>query len=130
MSRIIRKSGLLWTVQTLLALVFLFAGVSKFVMPPEVMQQGPIVLPLAFIRFIGVCEIAGALGLLLPGLLRVGRGLTPVAAMGLVLIMSGATAITVEGGMVSGAAVPFIVGVLASIVAYGRSGWNTRLRTE
>ncbi|HMC55893.1 MAG TPA: DoxX family protein [Gemmatimonadaceae bacterium] len=129
MSRIIRKSGLLWTVQTLLALLFLFAGVSKFVMPPEMMQQGPIVLPLAFIRFIGVCEIAGALGLLLPGLLRVRRGLTPVAALGLVIIMSGATTITVEGGAVSGAVVPLVVGLLASVVAYGRSSWNSRLHT-
>jgi len=128
MSRIIRKSGLLWTVQTLLALLFIFAGVSKFVMPPEVMQQGPIVLPLAFIRFIGACEIAGALGLLLPGLLRIARGLTPVAAVGLVIIMSGATTITIEGGMVAGAVVPLVVGLLASVVAYGRASWNSRLQ--
>ena len=129
MTRIIRKSGLLWTVQTLLALLFLFAGVSKFVMPPEVMQQGPIVLPLAFIRFIGVCEIAGALGLLLPGILRFHRELTPVAAVGLVIIMSGATTITIEGGMIGGAAVPLVVGLLASLVAYGRASWNSRLVT-
>lgn len=127
MSRIIRKSWLLWTLQALLALVFLFAGASKFIMPPEALQQGPIVLPLAFIRFIGVCEVAGALGLLLPGLLRIARGLTPVAAIGLVLIMSGATAITIEGGMLAGAAVPFVVGTLASVVAYGRSSWHPRL---
>ena len=127
MSRIIRKSGLLWSVQTLLALLFLFAGVSKFVMPPEVMQQGPIVLPLAFIRFIGVCEVAGALGLLLPGLFRIRRELTPIAAVGLVIIMSGATTITIEGGAVGGAAVPLVVGILAAVVAYGRAGWNSRL---
>src|SRR6185503_1904849 len=119
MTRIIKKSGLLWTVQTLLALLFLFAGVSKFVMPPELMQQGPIVLPLAFIKFIGVCEVAGALGLLLPGILRFHRELTPIAAVGLVIIMSGATTITIEGGAVSGAVVPLVVGLLASIVAYG-----------
>ncbi|HJQ19325.1 MAG TPA: DoxX family protein [Gemmatimonadaceae bacterium] len=130
MSRIIRKSAVLWTIQTLVALVFLFAGASKFLMPPEAMQQGPIVLPLAFIRFIGVCEITGALGLLLPGLLRIGRGLTPIAALGLVLIMSGATAITIESGMVGGAAVPLVIGVLASIIAYGRAGWSTNLRVS
>jgi uncharacterized membrane protein len=129
MSRIIRKSGLLWTVQTLLALVFLFAGISKFVLPPEVMQQGPIVLPLAFIKFIGVCEIAGALGLLLPGIVRVRRDLTPIAAVGLVIIMSGATTITIEGGAVGGAAVPLVMGLLASVVAYGRASWNSRLHT-
>jgi len=129
MTRIIKKSGLLWTVQTLLALLFLFAGVSKFVMPPELMQQGPIVLPLAFIKFIGVCEVAGALGLLLPGILRFHRELTPIAAVGLVIIMSGATTITIEGGAVSGAVVPLVVGLLASIVAYGRASWNSRLQT-
>ena len=62
---------LLWTAQVLAALIFLFAGSMKFIMPPEKMQQGPIVFPLAFIYFIGVCECLGALGLLLPGITHV-----------------------------------------------------------
>src|SRR6266849_4340737 len=95
-----RKVGIaLSIVQGLLAALFLFAGGMKLVMPPE-MLQGPVPLPNLFIRFIGVVEVSGALGLILPGLLHIRQGLTPLAAVGLVTIMSGATAITLEGGMV------------------------------
>ena len=70
---------LLWTAQALAALLFLFAGAMKFIMSPEQMQQGPLVLPLAFIRVIGVCECLGALGLVLPGVARIHSFLTPLA---------------------------------------------------
>lgn len=111
----------LWTVQVLLALLFLFAGGMKLVAPPE-MLKGPIEFPLAFLRFIGVCEFAGGLGLVLPGLLRIRTGLTPLAAAGLVIIMVGAVAITLIGGMGAGAAVvPFVTGILAASIAYGRT---------
>src|SRR5438874_4214123 len=87
---------LLWTAQILLALLFIFAGTMKFVLPPEKMQ-GPIALPLAFIRFIGTAEVLGALGLILPGILRIRVELTPLAAAGLVIIMTGATVLTIVG---------------------------------
>jgi uncharacterized membrane protein YphA (DoxX/SURF4 family) len=110
----------LWTAQVLLALLFVFAGGMKLVAPPE-MLKGPVAFPVLFLRFIGVCELAGGLGLVLPGLLRIRTGLTPLAAAGLVVIMIGATATTVIGGMGAGAVVPFVVGILAASVAYGRS---------
>jgi uncharacterized membrane protein len=110
----------LWIIQGLLAALFLFAGGSKFVMPPEVLTAGPPPLPLLFIRFIGVCEVLGAIGLILPGLLRIRTGLTPLAAAGLVMIMMGATVVTVIGIGVAMALVPLIVGALAATVAYGR----------
>jgi len=110
----------LWIIQGLLAALFLFAGGSKFVMPPEVLTAGPPPMPLLFIRFIGVCEILGAIGLILPGLLRIRTGLTPLAAAGLVIIMIGATVLTVIGIGVAMALVPLIVGALAATVAYGR----------
>jgi len=110
----------LWIIQGLLAALFLFAGGSKFVMPPEVLTAGPPPLPLLFIRFIGVCEVLGAIGLILPSLLRIRTGLTPLAAAGLVIIMMGATVVTVIGIGVAMALVPLIVGVLAATVAYGR----------
>jgi uncharacterized membrane protein YphA (DoxX/SURF4 family) len=112
----------LWTVQVLLALLFLFAGGMKLVASAEAMQ-GPINFPLWFLRFIGVCEFAGGLGLVLPGLFRIRTGLTPLAAAGLVVIMIGATVTTIAGGMGAGAAVPFVVGILAATVAYGRTRW-------
>jgi hypothetical protein len=115
-----RKNVTLWVVQGLLAALFLFAGGMKLVMPLEGMA-GPVALPGLLIRFIGVAEVLGAVGLILPGLLRIHVELTPVAAAGLVIIMVGATVITVMGGAIAPAAVPFIVGVLAASVAYGRA---------
>jgi uncharacterized membrane protein YphA (DoxX/SURF4 family) len=114
-----RTAALLWTIQGLLALVFLSAGGMKLAAPMAALaQQSP--LPPLFLKFIGLCEVAGALGLILPGLVRVGRGLTSLAAAGLVIIMTGATVITAASGHVGGAVVPCVVGLLAAFVAYKR----------
>ena len=108
----------LWVVQVLLALLFLFAGVSKLIMSIEEMTRD-IRLPGTFLRFIGVVEILGAIGLILPSWLRIRPGLTPLAAAGLVIIMIGATIVSLTMG-VTMALVPFVVGLLAAFVAYGR----------
>jgi uncharacterized membrane protein len=110
----------LWIIQILLAALFLFAGVVKFITPAEQMQAGPISLPLSLIYFVGIAEILGALGLLLPGLLGVGRRLTSLAAMGLVVIMIGAIVITLRAGLTGIALFSLVVGLLAAFVAYGR----------
>src|SRR5688572_18038366 len=91
-----RKTGVtLWIIQGLLALLFLFAGSMKLITPLEVMmEQMTVPLPGWFLQFIGVCEVLGALGLVLPGLLRMRPVLTPLAGAGLVLIMLGATILT------------------------------------
>jgi hypothetical protein len=115
-----RKNVTLWVVQGLLAALFLFAGGMKLVMPIEALA-GPVALPGLLLRFIGVAEVLGAAGLILPGLLRIHGELTPVAAAGLVIIMIGATVITAMGGTIAPAVVPFIVGVLAASVAFGRA---------
>jgi hypothetical protein len=112
---------LLWTVQGVLALLFLFAGISKLVMPLTAMQQGPIVLPGVLLRFIGVAETLGALGLVLPGLFRVAEYLTALAASGLVIVMTGATVLTAAGVGILPAIFPLVVGVLALGVARGRA---------
>jgi hypothetical protein len=109
----------LWIVQGLLALIFLFSGGMKLVQPLEVLtEQMP--LPGLFVRFIGVAEVLGAIGLILPGLLRIRPGLTPLAAAGLVIIMIGATVLTLAGGEVVLALIPLVVGLLSAFVAYGR----------
>jgi len=110
----------LWSAQGLLAAVFLFAGSMKLAMPMEMLAEvSP--LPALFIKFIAVCEILGALGLVLPGIFRTHRELTPLAAMGLIVIMVGATVSTILFSQ-PGALMPFVVGILAAVVAYGRRG--------
>ena len=108
----------LWILQVLLALFFLFAGVMKFVMPVADMA-GQTGLPGWFFWFIGAVEILGGLGLLLPSLLRVKPVLTPLAAVGLVIVMIGATVLSIKGG-IAAALIPFVTGLLLAFVAYGR----------
>ena len=113
----------LWIIQALLALLFLFTGGIKLVLPLEMLtEQTP--QPGWFVRFLGVAEVLGAIGLVLPGLVGVRPGLTPLAASGLVVVMAGATALTlagfVPGGGLGPALVPLVVGLLSAFVAYGR----------
>ena len=120
-----KRNVTLWIVQGLLALLFVFAGVMKLILPPEAMA-GPIALPLWFLRFIGIAEVLGAAGLILPGLFRIQRSLTPLAAAGLVIIMIGATTVTAMSGPVAQALFPLFVGLLCAAVVYGRRGWGER----
>lgn len=118
-------SYLLWAIQILLAILFLFAGGSKLVMSIEVMQElarqsGQTPLPGLLLRFIGLAELLGGLGLVLPGLLRIRPGLTPLAAVGLLIIMISATVITMSSGAIGTAVFPLIVTLLLAFVAYGR----------
>ena len=109
-----------WTVQVLLALFFALAsGAPKLLLPPEMIPM-PIPLAHSFVLFIGSCEVLGALGLVLPGIFRIARGLTPLAATGLVIIMIGATVINVIGGAFPVALITLVIGLLAAFVAYGR----------
>ncbi len=109
----------LWIAQGILAVLFLFAGGMKLVLPIEEMTKD-LPMPGLFLRFIAVCEVLGALGLILPGLLRIRPGLTPLAAVGLVLIMAGAIVVTLANGQTGAALFSFVVGLIAVFVAYGR----------
>ena len=114
-----KSNAALWAIQGLLAALFLFAGGFKLALPLAALAKvSP--LPAAFLKFIGVCEVTGAIGLILPGLLRIRTGLTSLAASGLVIIMIGATVVTVATQGAAPAALPFCVGILAATVALGR----------
>ena len=110
----------LWILQILLGLLFLFSGSMKFVMSVAEMTKDMPWMPGWFLHFIGVMEILGGFGLVLPSLLRIRPGLTPLAAACLVIIMIGATVITLSVTGIGPAMIPLIVGILCVFVAYGR----------
>jgi DoxX-like family len=110
----------LWTLQAVLAALFLFAGAMKLVTPIEAMA-GPIALPGGLLRFIGVAEVLGAIGLVLPWLLRIQPQLTALAAAGLAVIMIGAVVLTATTAGAAAAAFPFLVGGALALIIYGRS---------
>src|SRR5437764_10569586 len=108
-----QRGALLWLIQGLLAALFLFAGGFKLALPLAALAKlSP--LPAVFLKFIGACEVTGALGLILPGIFNIRRGLTPLAAAGLVIIMIGATTVTIATQGVAPAVLPFIVGLLSA----------------
>jgi uncharacterized membrane protein YphA (DoxX/SURF4 family) len=110
---------LLWTLQTLMALLFLFAGAMKFIMPAQQMADQTH-LSVGFLHFIGAAEVLGGLGLVLPRLLKIRPWLTPLAAAGLVIIMIGATVVMAKAGPVTSALFPLAVGIICGFIAYGR----------
>lgn len=110
---------LLWIIQVLLALLFLFAGVMKLITPIEEMTK-QIAMPGLFLRFLGVAEVLGGLGLILPALFRIKTWLTPLAAIGLMIIVIGATVITLKMGGGATALFPLATAIACALVAYGR----------
>jgi len=110
---------LLWIIQVLLALLFLFGAVMKLIMPIEAMTQ-QVHLPGLFLRFIGVCEVLGGIGLIVPAMVRIRPELTPLAAALLVIIMIGAVVLTLMTGTIGQALIPLVTGLLLVFVAYGR----------
>ncbi len=114
------RTALLWTAQVVLCLLFLFAGGIKLVAPLAMLQQGPVALPGTFLRLIGALEVLGGLGLVLPGLFRVRRALTPLAAVGLAGIMAGAVTVSAIWIGAAAAVVPAAVGLVAVAICLGR----------
>jgi hypothetical protein len=110
----------LWIVQVVLAGLFVFAGGAKLVMPIDKLAAAVPGMSGTFLRFIGVCELLGGLGLVLPGLLHIRPFLTPLAAALLVIVMIGATVTTLGIGTAMMAVLPLVTGILAAFVAYGR----------
>jgi len=111
---------LLWIVQILLALLFVMSGVMKFLMSyADMTKDAPVVLPYWFILFIGVCEILGGIGLVVPWATGIKPGLTPLAASLLIIIMIGAVVTSLPLG-ISMVILPAVTGLLCAFVAWGR----------
>ena len=110
----------LWVLQILLGLFMAVAsGVPKLLIPAEMLPM-PIPIPGPLPVFIGVAEIAGGLGLILPGLLKIRPGLTPLAAAGLGLVAIGGTAYQLAAGEPGNAVFALMIAVLCAFVGYGR----------
>ncbi|MDQ3070561.1 MAG: DoxX family protein [Acidobacteriota bacterium] len=111
---------LLWTLQILLALAFLAHGVMLLAPPPEIAAQMNASLPRWFQVFLGVAEVAAAIGLTLPGLTRIKPGLVVAAAAGVMIVMVSATALHLWRAEYGPAATTFVLLLLAALVAHGR----------
>ncbi|MDQ2654207.1 MAG: DoxX family protein [Chloroflexota bacterium] len=123
------RNRALWIAQGLLAVFFLFVGFSKVTTSNEVLAT-LFPLPAEFIRFIGLCEALGALGLVLPLALKIRPELTSLAAAGLTIIMIGAagTTFAVGGGAMS--VMPLLIGALTALIAYHRRPANLAPRQQ
>ena len=111
----------LWVAQALLAVGFGMAGLMKLTTPYQQLvssQAWAQSMPEALLRFIGLSEVAGALGVILPAATRIKPILTPIAAVGLVIIMILAAGVHLLHGEPPLANVVF--GALAALVAWGR----------
>lgn len=114
----------LWIAQTLLALMFLMAGAMKLSQPIEKLVESlPWVssTPISLVRFIGLSEVLGGLGLLLPSLLRIKPFLTTWAALGLALVMVLAAIFHGSRGEFSNIVMNFVMIAIALFIAWGRS---------
>jgi uncharacterized membrane protein YphA (DoxX/SURF4 family) len=116
----------LWTAQVLLAATFLATGMTKLTQPRAQLAAGPMtwaadVSDVEF-RAVGLLEVLGALGLVLPGALGIAPLVTPLAAVGLALTMVGAIATHVRTGETDRLAVPIVLLALTIFVAVERFG--------
>lgn len=112
--------GVLWVLQVLLAAAF-FAHGYMFLFPPaSVVEQMNASLPRWFQLFLGVAEIAAAVGLTLPGLTRVMPSFVSWAAAGIVVVMISATVFHLMRGEIQSSVITAILLLMASFVAYAR----------
>ncbi len=113
----------LWGAQVLLAVAFGMAGFMKTTLPIADLAEKmvwPGALPPALVRFIGVSELAAALGLILPAATRIKPVLTPLAGVGLVIVMVLASIFHAMRGELGALPMNFAFGALAAFVAWGR----------
>jgi hypothetical protein len=110
----------LWVLQILLGLFMALAsGLPKLILPLDALPM-PIPIPGPLLVFIGAAEVAGGLGLILPGLFKIRTGLTPLAAAGLGLIAIGGTVYQLAAGEPGNAVFAVVIALLCAFVGYGR----------
>jgi uncharacterized membrane protein YphA (DoxX/SURF4 family) len=113
----------LWVAQVLLAVAFLGAGATKLSQPKEKLLKNMAWVEdfsQPAVRLIGALEVLGAIGVVLPALTGILPWLTPLAALGLVLLMVGAALTHLRRTEYGNVAVNALLLILAAVVAYGR----------
>ncbi len=115
----------LWIVQGLLAVAFTGTGLMKLLKSYSSLIVDPKMgwandFSGGFVKFIGAAEVAGALGMVLPGVTGIAPMLTPLAGAGLVIIMLGAATSHLRRSETPMAVPTLMLAVLAAFVAYGR----------
>jgi putative oxidoreductase len=113
-------NALLWVLQVLLAVAFLAHGLLMIFPPPDIAAQMNAALPRWFSLFIGVSEVAAAIGLTLPAITRVYPALVSWAAVGIVIVMVSATIYHIARGEIGSAGITFVLLAMATAVAYMR----------
>ena len=113
----------LWVAQVLLAAMFLMAGIMKATQPIEELSQSMTWgndFSAGMVRFIGISELLGGIGLLLPALLRIKPIFTPLAALGLFIIMVLAFIYHISNAEYQALGINLILGAIAVFIAWGR----------
>jgi uncharacterized membrane protein YphA (DoxX/SURF4 family) len=114
----------LWILQVLLAAVFAAHGWMLVSPPPELLDIINEEMGVGFRFTLGIAEILGAVGILLPGIIRVLPRLTEISAACLAFVSVSATIWHVVRGETSSAAITAALVVVTTLVAYGR--WRVR----
>jgi uncharacterized membrane protein YphA (DoxX/SURF4 family) len=115
-----RMNILLWVLQVLLALAFFAHGALMLFPPASIVDQMNASLPRWFQLFIGIAEVLAAIGLTLPGAVRIQPRLVPYAAGGLMVVMISATIFHLSRGETSSAVTTIVLLAIATFVAYMR----------
>lgn len=116
---------ILWILQVLLAAMFLMAGFMKLTAPVDKLSE---MMPWVndfsetAVRLIGLSELLGGIGLVLPALLRIQPGLTPLAALGIALIMVLAAVYHISKGETKVIGINVVIAAVALFIAWGRYG--------
>lgn len=112
----------LWAAQIVAGLFFIFIGIQHFVVPEDLPGQlewmYDLSTPLHYVT--GVAEILGGLGLILPGMTKIGTRLAPLAALGLMVLMTGAIIWHIRRGELVNAGTNLVVIIILAYIAYGR----------
>ncbi|RFS26616.1 DoxX family protein [Chitinophaga silvatica] len=117
----------LWTLQGLLSILFITGGIMKlFQSIPQQQEMYPWTgqVPELFVRLLGVIDLLGGIGIIIPALLKIRPQLTVLAAIGIIMLMIAATVFHISRGEVNVVGFNIVVAILAAVIVWGRSKYK------